>query len=318
MTISVSVAGCDVSKSHIDVCLLPKKAGARASFLQVGNDQLDELAKDLKRRGCRLVVFEASGGYERALHLALHKAGVPATRVNPRQTRDFARAVGLLAKTDRVDAAMLARYGECVKPEPTPMAEQIRGRLRDLVLRRSQVVDMKAKELQSIGKVTDPDVTASFKGMIATLTQAIAHIQGLIEQCIRDSEELDKQAELLRSAPGVGPVLAPVLLARLPELGQLDRRKIAALVGLAPYACDSGAFKGKRRIWGGRADIRKALYMGSLAVTTKEGPWRDTYIKLVAAGKPKKVARVAIMHKMLTTLNAMVKNQTNYSLQHGC
>lgn len=318
MTITVSVAGCDVSKSHVDVCLLPNKAGERPQFLRVDNDQLDDLAKELKRRRCKLAVFEASGGYERALHLALHKAGVPAAMVNPRKARNFAQADGTLAKTDRVDAAMLAKFGDRMRPEPTPLCVDNRARLRDLVNRRSQLVGMLAKEKQSFGKVTDPDVRASFEDSIERLTQSIDHLESLIKQCQREDAELGAAARIAQSVPGIGDVLTPLLLARLPELGRLNRRQIAALVGLAPYACDSGIFAGKRRIWGGRADIRQALYMGSLSVTSRPGAWQDTYNRLIAAGKPKKVARVAIMRKMITTLNAIFKSQTKYCPQHGC
>ena len=318
MTITKCVAGCDVSKSHVDVCLLSDDPNIKPRTWRVENDQLEELARELKRNGCKLVVFEASGGYERPLHQALAKVGVPASRVNPRNARNFAKGLGLLAKTDRLDAAMLAEFARRMEPKPTALPTQQQSKFRDLVHRRSQLVGMLSREKQSLAKTNDPDILDSIKQMIVTLETGIKAIQHKIRDCVRDSADLTRRDKILRSMPGVGPVLASVLLARLPELGTISRRKIAALVGLAPYACDSGHFKGTRHIWGGRADIRQAMYMGAVSVITREGRWKQIYEQLKDNGKAAKVALIAVMRRMLTTLNEMVRYDAEYSIQHGC
>lgn len=317
MIIASSVAGCDVSKSHIDVCLLEGEGDGRCRSWRFDNRHLDRLASRLRARGCRLVVLEASGGYEGPLRQALERAGLPAALVNPRQARAFARACGLLAKTDRVDAAMLSRYGRCMNPQPTPLPEPQRERLRDLLRRRDQLIAIRTSEKQNLDKAADSRIRADIAAMITHLSRAITDIQRRIQQCIRASTELTAQAAILRSMTGIGPVLTALLLARLPELGRLDRRRIAALVGLAPHACESGAFKGQRHIWGGRADLRRALYMGAVAAISRSAPWKTCYNALKARGKPPKVALIAVMRKMIVTLNAMIRTNTTFQ-QHGC
>jgi len=317
MTIASSVAGCDVSKSHVDVCLLDAEEDGWRQSWRVDSRHLDSLARALKARGCRLVVLEASGGYEGPLRRALERASLPAALVNPRQARAFARACGLLAKTDRIDAAMLARYGRRMNPQPTPLPEPQRERLRDLLRRRDQLIAIRTSEKQNLDKAADSQIREDIAAMAVHLSKAIADIQRRIQQCIRASAELAAQAAILRSMTGIGPVLTALMLARLPELGRLDRRSIAALVGLAPHACESGAFKGQRHIWGGRAGLRRALYMGAVAAISRPGSWKTCYDALKARGKPPKVALIAVMRKMIVTLNAMIRTNTTFQ-QHGC
>ncbi len=318
MTLTLSIAGCDISRAHIDLCLLDDTPGSRPRHRQVPNDRLEAMAQELKRQGCRLVVFEASGGYERPLRQALAAAGLPAAMVNPRHVRAFARASGLLAKTDRLDAAVLARYGQRMDPDLTPLPGREQEKLRDLLRRRDQLITMRISEKQNLAKAHDAEIRADITAMTDTLTQAIRDMQDRIRHCIRASAEMAAQAGMLRSMPGIGPVLAAMMIARLPELGQLNRRQIAALAGLAPHACESGAFKGQRHIWGGRADLRSALYMGAVAVIRRPGPSKAFYDHLKAQGKPSKVALIAVMRKMIITLNAMIKTKTHFSTQHGC
>ncbi len=318
MTIPNCVAGCDVSKAHVDVCIFFDDPKARRSAWRVETAELGKLAMQLKRKGCRLVVFEASGGYERPLHQALDKVGVPAARINPRHARAFAKASGLLAKTDRLDAAMLADYAERMKPKLTPLPSDKQSKFRDLVHRRNQLVAIRGREKQTLPKATDPDIRDNINEMIAALTKSIKAIEDRIQRCIREEAALTRLDKILRSMPGIGPVLATTMMARLPELGQINRRKIAALVGLAPYACDTGIFRGTRHIWGGRADIRQALYMGAISAVCREGHWKQIYDQLKSNGKSSKVALIAVMRRMLTTLNVMVKKDAVYSIQHGC
>lgn len=261
-----------------------------------------------------LVVCEASGGYERPLLDALEKAGVAHARTNPRQAREYARATGRLAKTDRVDAAMLAEMGTALRLEPAPPACPRRRRLAELVARRDDLVSMRTQEKNRLAQARDPAIKKDVRSMIALLDRRVAKMDAEIERQIEADDALAARARRLRSVPGVGPVSAAVLTARLPELGTTDRRAIAALAGLAPHACDSGRMRGKRMIWGGRADVRRALYQAAFSASRYDDGFRAYRTKLEAQGKPHKIAVIATARRLLTTINALVRDERDYQL----
>jgi transposase len=313
-TIALTIAGIDISKRHLDVHLLPGGEERRLAA-----DRLSELIAWLKRRAVRLVVAEATGGLEADLAAALEDAGLPLAVVNPRQVRHFARGLGLLAKTDRLDARILALYGERVQPTARPRRPAARRRLAALLRRRTQLVGMRAAERQHRLQSREPDLDHDIAAVIAFLDGQIRALERTIVQLIRSQPDLARDASLLSGIPGIGPLLSATLIAGLPELGHANRRQIAALVGVAPLARDSGAFRGKRHVWGGRADIRHALFMGALAAIRPQGPIQQRYQSLVARGKPGKVALIAVMRTILTTANAILRTQTPFQpQQHGC
>lgn len=307
-TISQTVAGLDVSKHSVDICII---AGGLASTIS-GAD-MTALALDLRRRGVELAVLEPTGGYERPVIAALEDAGIPVAVVNARHIRHFARAAGILAKTDRLDARVLANYALRMTPEVRPRRTAIRQRLCGLVRRRRQLVAMRKAELPRRQQTNDPDLLADIEDCIGFLTSRIKAIETRIAALVKSDVELAGAENLTRSMMGIGPVAAAALLAELPELGQSTRRKIAALVGLAPHARDSGAFKGRRTIWGGRAELRNTLHMCVIAAIRHPGPIRDAYQKLRDRGKPHKLAATAILRKMIVQLNAMLRDQSTYN-----
>ncbi len=251
-------------------------------------------------------MLEASGGWELAVTAALGVAKLPVAVVNPRQVHDFAKAVGQLAKTDRLDAQVLARFGEAVHPEPRPLPAADAQALAALLARRRQVVAMRTAERQRLG-TAPAAVRARIEAHIAWLEQEVAELDGDLGLLLRASPLWREREALLRSVPGIGPVVATTLVADLPELGQLDRKRIAALVGLAPLSRDSGTVRGKRLVWGGRGRVRSALYMATLVATRFNPVIRAFYERLLKAGKAKKVALTACMHKLLLILNALVR-----------
>lgn len=311
MTISQRIAGLDVSKDRTEVCLLGEEGETRDSF-----EDASLLANRLAREQVDLAVLEPTGGYERALVSALHQAGVPCAVVNARHVRHFARASGVLAKTDRLDARVLAEYGQRMRPEPTPPRPAIRQRLCDLVRRRRQLVDMRKAEQTRYRQAVEPDILEDIETAIGFLTQRIKAVEKRIHDLIVSDPDLQQPDRILRSMPGIGSVLAATLLAELPELGTISRRKIVALAGLAPLARDSGNFRGTRAIWGGRADLRSALHMGVIAAIRTSNPLREAYMKLRDRGKPHKVATTAVLRKMIVQLNAMIRDSGAY--QHSC
>ena len=255
------------------------------------------------------IVLEASGGLELPLVAALAAAALPVVVVNPRQVRDFARATGRLAKTDALDAQVLAHFAEAVRPELRPLPDAETQALRDLVARRRQLVAMLVAERQR-RRAARAAVRPGIEAHIAWLQQALAQLDDQLQTSVQLSPHWRAHDQLLRSVPGVGPQLARTLLAQLPELGQLDRRRIAALVGVAPYNRDSGQWRGSRSIWGGRASVRAALYMSALVASRHNPVIRDFYQRLLARGKPKKSALTACMRKLLVILNAILKTNT--------
>ena len=301
-------AGVDVSKQHLDVCLLD-------DHQRTLNDASgwDALAAKFSAAGVDLVVVEATGGYERGLVCALQAAGISVARVNPRQARDFAKSMGVLAKTDRVDARLLRDFADVLARHKdrakyiTPVIEAERLELTALMTRRRQLVEMRVAEgnrMEHASKLT----YRSIKRVLRLLDAQIAQLD-------RDADDhLDRhfkaQRALLDSVKGVGPVTIMTMMAALPELGQLGRRQIAKLVGVAPLANDSGSRTGKRRIWGGRSEVRSVLYMATLAAIRFNPAIKVFHSRLIAAGKLPKVAIVACMRKLLTILNAMLRDRT--------
>lgn len=306
MTLPQDVIGVDIAKDWIDVFFL---STGRAERVPMATAELRAFAA--RARGA-LVVFEASGGYEHPLAEALDAADVTYARVNPRQAREFARATGRLAKTDRVDARVLAEMGRALALRPTPPADPGRARLAGLMGRRDDLGAMLRAEMARLRQARDASVRRDIGSMITLLRRRIGKLEAEIAAVIGADEALSDRSRLLRTMPGVGPLLAASLLARLPELGRLDRRAIASLAGLAPHACDSGRFRGKRRIWGGRAEVRRTLYLAGFIASRYDPALRAFRRKLQEAGKPVKLAIVACARKLLTVLNAMLRDQREH------
>jgi transposase len=299
--------GIDVSKATLDVAVRPQ-----GTVWQVPNDEVGqaELLARFVGLAPTLVVLEATGGYELSVAAALAGAGLPVAIVNPRQVRDFAKATGRLAKTDQLDAAVLAQFAEAIHPEPRPVPDALTQQFSALVERRRQVVQMVTAERNRLQATRSPAVRRHIQAHLDWLTNQLHELEEELRQAIEASPIWLAQRDLLCSVPGIGPTLAAVLLADLPELGTLSAKHLAALVGVAPLNRDSGTHRGHRIVWGGRAGVRAALYMAALVATRYNPLLRAFYLRLVERGKPKKVALTACMHKLLTVLNAMVKHQT--------
>lgn len=306
MTEAERFVGIDVASTHVDVFVRPDGATARFET----EDGFDELVAFLAAYSPKLVVLEATGGYEGPVAAAVAAGDMPVAVVNPRQARDFARATGKLAKTDAIDAAALAHFAEAVRPEVRPLPDEQTRELSALVNRRRQLVEMRTAEQARLRVSISRAAQADLKKHIAWLNKRIKDHDKNIGQSVRRSDAWREKDDLLQSVPGLGKVFSSTVLALLPELGALDRRKISALVGVAPFNCDSGKMKGKRAIWGGRADVRAVLFMAT-AVAVKHNPvLRAMYARLVAAGKAKKLALVACMRRLLTIANAIVRDRT--------
>ena len=261
--------------------------------------------------GPALVLLEATGGLELPLVAVLAAAALPVVVVNPRQVRDFAKATGTLAKTDALDAGVLAHFADVVRPDVRPLKDAETQVLNSLTARRRQVMAMLVSEKNRLGTAIGA-VSPRIEAPIAWLEQELSDLDQGLRQTLRRSPVWREKDDLLRTVPGVGPQLSLTLLAHLPALGTLDRRQIAALVGVAPFNRDSGARRGKRHVWGGRSRVRAVLYMGTLAATRFNPVIRDFYQRLLAAGKPKKLALVACMRKLLVILNAMLKQRSSW------
>lgn len=314
---SVVVVGIDVAKDHVDVAMV----GASLTSMRFDNgiDGHSALIAALQPLSPQLVVMEATGGYEAALACALQAVGMAVAVVNPRQARDFAKALGRLAKTDRIDAEGLAEFGRMLlarsdlarylRPLETPAQQDLAA----LVTRRRQLVTMLGMERQRLA-IARPAVRRSVQALIRAIEKQLDQVDGeMTRHLTTHFRELD---QLLRTTGGIGPVASATLIADLPELGRLTRRQIAALVGVAPMAWDSGQMRGRRRIQGGRFEIRRALYMATLTAARHNPVIRAHYERLVAAGKLKKVALVACMRKLLTILNAMARTGTEFNPEH--
>jgi transposase len=320
-TMSVtSVVGIDVAKAHVDVFVLGGEFTARRFDNEAEGHST--LAMALKSLDVRLVVMEATGGYETALACALQAVGLPVAVVNPKQARDFAKAMGRLAKTDAIDARMLAEFGETLSRRDDltnfirPLTDENQRDLAALVTRRRQLLAMMLSERQRM-QLAVAKVRPSIEAMIVAIKAQLDEVEGEMVGHVHD--HFGKLDVLLRSTKGIGPVASATLIAELPELGKLNRREIAALVGVAPMANDSGNTRGRRRVQGGRFDIRRTLYMATLTATRHNPAVKAFYDRLIGAGKLPKVALIACMRKLLTTLNAMVKTNTpwNAELNHA-
>lgn len=305
--------GIDVSKEWFDVAVRPTGEAWRTKQDEA---EVATLVQRLHELHPKLVVLEATGGYETVLVVALGVAAVPVAVVNPRQVRDFARSLGKLAKTDRLDAAMIAHFGEISGAAAQPLAAVEARELEAIVARRRQVIQMKVAEQQRRRRAL-PVVQRRIDRVLAILDEELHDIDQDLSTRLQESPLWRARENLLRSVPGVGPALTVNLLAGLPELGTLTRREVAALVGVAPLSRDSGKFRGQRTCWGGRATVRTALYMPTLVAVRHNPVLRAFYASLLQAGKPKKVALTACMRKLLTILNAMLKNGTSWNAQYA-
>ena len=306
------VVGIDVAKAALDVAVHPAGQERHLTNDAAG---IAEVVGWLHTVGPWLIVVEATGGYETALVAELGIARLPVAVVNPRQVRDFARASGRLAKTDRLDAQVLAHFGHALRPTPRPLPDEEAQTLAALVERRRQIVAMRTAEDNRLGATREALVRTRIPAHLEWLKSDLREIDDDLCQRLRASPLWREQDELLRSVPGIGPILSLTLLAELPELGRLSHGQIAALVGVAPLNRDSGTLRGRRAVLGGRAAVRTVLYMGTLRATRCNPAIRRFYDRLLAAGKAKKVALVACMHKLLTILNAMLKHQTPWQAQ---
>ncbi len=300
--------GVDVSKDWLDVhhwC-------QGAQRISNGGRELTALARRAAREGA-WVIFEATGGYDRALAEALETAGARFSRVNPRQARNFARAIGVIGKTDRVDARLLADMGARLRPSPTEPVAPARRALQAQAARRLQLVEMRKQEATRLKQTANAEACADIRSHIAFLDRRIARFDARIAELVTEDEAFAHAERRLRTAPGIGPVVATTLIAELPELGRLDRRRIAALVGLAPVARDSGKRNPPRAIAGGRPVLRRMLYLAALQASRRHPRFMAFRARLQDQGKPPKVAIIAVARKLLTTLNAMLRSQTDFA-----
>lgn len=298
--------GIDVSKDRLDVHVRP--SGEAFAVARDGKG-LEDLVDRLRALSPQLIVVEATGGFETIVAAALAGAGLPLAVVNPAQIRHFARAVGKRAKTDPVDAAVIAHFAEAVKPVPRPVANEEAQLLAELVARRRQIIEMAVAERQRAKRAANHQVRKSLARHIAVLEKELRAIDQDIDGLVRGSPIWRAKEDLLASVPGIGKIIARTLLAELPELGTLDRRSVASLAGLAPYTRQSGQWRGKSMIAGGRAAVRSALFIAALVASRRNPVLAAFYQRLLAAGKPKMVALIALARKLLTFLNAILRDQ---------
>lgn len=301
-------AGIDISKSCIDVDTYPQSYGQRFENTEPGRTLAVQALMKLKPT---LIVVEATGGYETPLVAAMAVSGLRVAVINPRQGRDFAKAIGVLAKTDRVDAQVLARFAQAVRPEARPQPSAETAELAALLTRRHQIIEMITAENNRLHMAV-PQVAKEIRKHVAWLEKRLKAMDDDLDGMIRQSPAWQHKVELMTSVPGMGRVTAIALLAQLPELGGLGTKEISGLVGVCPYSRDSGSMRGRRTIWGGRSTVRAALYMAALVGSRHNPVLKAFYQRLVASGKPKKVALVACMRKLLVILNAMMKHDQKW------
>lgn len=308
MTTSRRFIGIDVAKEKLDLAVLGER---RVS--QVSNDEkgITEIIEEMKRLDVEIIVVEATGGYQRELVMRVYEAGLPVAVVNPSRVRQYARARGLIAKTDKIDAFLLAEFGQQMKPRQFEAKSESGRYVSALLVRRRQVEEMLKAE-RNRQRTVHPDMRSSLERMIKTLKAEMQQLDTELEHFMAKEETWHEQEQILCSAKGVGPVTAATLLAELPELGKLDRKKIAALVGLAPMNADSGKKRGYRKTKGGRMEVRNVLYMSTLVATRYNPLIKVQYQELLKRGKVKKVALIACMRKFLTILNAMMRDKTPF------
>lgn len=307
MKTATAYVGIDVAKEKLDIAV--HSSDQRWAFANT-DAGISQAVSCLQELNPALIVLEATGGIEVPLVAALAVAGLPVVVVNPRQARDFAKATGRLAKTDTLDARTLAHFAAVVRPALRPLPDADTQEMTAILARRRQLLEMIRAERNRLGTARSKTVRERILAHIAWLEKELANVDDDLASSIRKSPVWREKDNLLQSVPGVGPVLSTTLLAHLPELGHLNRRQIAALVGVAPFNRDSGHLRGKRTVWGGRSAVRAALYMATLVAAHHNPVIRAFYHRLCAAGKPKKVALTACMRKLLTILNAMLKHRT--------
>ena len=309
-TIVEKFVGIDVSKSTLDVCIEPAVQTLHVTYDEAG---IKQIVVRLKEVCPTLIVMEATGGLEVRIATELASKGLPVAVINPRQARDFAKATGQLAKTDLVDAAVLAAFAQAIRPQARPLKDADTRALDDMVSRRRQLIDMRVQETLRLGTAASKPLEKSLNKHIAWLDKRIAEIDTDLTKRLRGSDVWRTKDDLLRGIPGVGPVTTLTMLAKCPELGKLNRREIAALTGVAPLANDSGKHRGKRFIWGGRADVRAVLYMAAISAIRYNDTIKAFAERLKKAGKPPKVVIVACMRKLLIIMNSMLKNNTPWN-----
>lgn len=306
------VVGIDISKDRLDIGVVPT-----SEKWSIPNevDGLAELACRLSDLSPKLVVMEATGGLERPVRAVLEQAGLRCAVVNPRQVRDFAKSMGILAKTDSLDALVLATFGEKVEPEARPGKDRDTQELEAILTRRRQLVGILTGEKNRLKQVASTRVRTNIQEHIAWIEKCLKDLDNEMRTRIKDMPEWREKGKIIQSVPGVGPVTMRTLLALLPELGKLSRKEIAALAGLAPFNRDSGKFKGQRHIWGGRAAVRSVLYMAALTAIRWNSVLKTFYSRLIEAGKKKKVAITACMRKLVIILNSMVRSGNMWQAQ---
>jgi transposase len=305
----IIAVGIDVSKDRLDIAVRPE---GEVFAVERNGAGLDHLVTRLRKLAPTIVALEATGGFETIAAAALTGAGLPVAVVNPAQIRAFAKALGQRAKTDPIDAAVIAHFAEATRLQPRPLPDEATQLLADLVARRRQIIEMIGAERQREKRITVPRLRKSIARVIKALEKELAELDGDIDEGVRSSPAWREKEDLLASVPGIGPVIARTLIAELPELGQLGRKQIAALAGLAPFTRQSGQWRGKSFIAGGRKSVRTALFMGAL-VAKKHNPILKAFFdRLVAAGKSKMVALIAVARKLLTILNAILRDNKSW------
>jgi len=303
----IRFVGVDVSKERLDVCVQP--GGELRAFTNDASGQA-ALVEMLRQLPCCAIVIESTGGFERPALFAMQDADLRVTLVNPRQIRDFAKGIGQWAKTDRLDAAVLAEFARLLTPAPTEKTSEKQRELDALVGRRRQLLETRAAEMNRVGQTCDKFITKTLERMIKAITRELKAVENRIAQLLESDDQWKAKLELLMSTPGVGKVAGATLLAELPELGRLNRQQIASLVGVAPYPRDSGRFQGQRAIGGGRRSLRSVLYMAALTSRRCNPVLKAFAARLAAKGKSFKAIQVACIRKLLVILNTMVKNNT--------
>lgn len=307
----IITVGIDVSKDRLDIAV--RRSGE--SFVVDRNGAgIDQLLERLGALTPTVIAIEATGGFETVVAAALAGASLPVVVVNPAQIRAFAKAVGQRAKTDPIDALIIARFAEATRPEPRPLPDEATRLLADLIARRRQIVEMIGAESQREKRISVPRLRKSIRRVIGMLEKELAGLDADIDDAVRGSPAWREKEDLLVSVPGVGPVIARTMIADLPELGTLDRKQIAALAGLAPFTRQSGQWKGRSFIGGGRTTVRTALYMGALVAMRHNPVLRAFFQRLRMAGKPAKVALIAVARKLLTILNAIVRDRRPWQI----
>jgi transposase len=306
------IVGIDVSKDRLDVAVRPAQEAFAVGRNAAG---LDELVARLRPLSVQVIALEATGGFETVVVAALAAAGLPVVVVDPAQVRAFAKALGKRAKTDPIDAAVIAHFAEATHPQPRPLPDEATRLLADLVTRRRQIIEMIGAERQREKRIANPRLRKSIARLLKALEKELADLDGEIDDTVRGSPAWRAKEDLLTCVPGVGPVIARTLIAEMPELGRLDGKQIAALAGLAPYTRQSGQWRGKSFIGGGRSHVRAVLFMGAMVAKRHNPVLRGFFERLVAAGKPRIVALVAVARKLLTILNAMVRDNRPWTTE---